>query len=167
MTSTTLSYIWKFIALVLLQALICNNINLFGFINPYIYLIFILTYPSKNNRVSFIFLAFLLGFCVDIFSDSGGVHAAASVFTAFIRPAFLKTSFGTLYEHQTIKYGNAEFGSLLLYISMVVVSHHLVLFSMEIFSPYGLLDILKNTLLSGIFTILLSLIIIILFENKK
>lgn len=167
MTSTTLSYIWKFLGLVLIQVLICNNINFLGFINPYIYLIFILIYPSKNNRVSFIFLAFLLGLCVDIFSDSGGVHAAASVFVAFIRPAFLKTSFGTLYEHQTIKYGNAEFGSLLIYISLVIVSHHLVLFTLEIFSLSGILDIFKNTLLSGFFTILLSLIIIILFENRK
>lgn len=167
MTSTTLSHIWKFLGLVLVQVLICNNINFLGFINPYIYLIFILIYPSKNSRVSFIFIAFLLGLCVDVFSDSGGVHAAASVFTAFIRPAFLKTSFGTLYEHQTIKYGNAEFGSLLIYISLVVISHHLVLFSLEIFSLSRVIDILKNTLLSGLFTIILSLIIIILFENRK
>lgn len=167
MNNANLSYVWKFVGLVLIQVLICNHINFLGFINPYIYIIFILVYPSKNNRVSLILLSFLLGLCVDIFSDSGGIHAAASVFIAFIRPAFLKSAFGTLYEHQLIKYGNTEFGSLFSYVSFMVISHHFIMFSLEVFSLSEIVTILKNTLFSGIFTLIVCLTIIILFENRK
>ncbi len=93
----------RFILLVLLQVLVLNHINFLGYINPYIYILFIILYPVKNNSSLFIFLSFLLGLCVDIFSDSGGVHAAASVTIAFLRPGFLKTALhvrvSTIIEH--------------------------------------------------------------------
>ena len=69
----------RFIVLVLAQALVLNNINFLGYINPYIYILFIILFPIKNNRMLFVFLGFLLGLSVDLFLDSGGVHAAASV----------------------------------------------------------------------------------------
>ena len=86
----------RFIILVLLQVLVLNHINFLGYINPYLYILFIILYPVKNSRSLFIFLSFLLGISVDLFSDSGGVHAAASVTLAFIRPAFLKSMFAEL-----------------------------------------------------------------------
>ena len=84
----------RFVGLVLLQVIVCNNINFLGYINPNIYVLFILLYPVANNRLLFIFLSFLLGLSVDMFLDSGGTHAAASVTIAYIRPLFLKFSFG-------------------------------------------------------------------------
>ena len=86
----------RFIILILLQVLVLNNINFLGYINPYIYILFIILYPIKNNRLLFIFLSFLLGLTVDLFLDSGGVHAAACVTIAYIRPILLKFSFARL-----------------------------------------------------------------------
>ena len=94
MNNTVTQNIIRFIILVLIQVLILNNINFLGYINPYIYVLFILLYPIHNNRLLFIFLSFLLGLSVDLFLDSGGVHAAASVLVAYIRPLILKFSFG-------------------------------------------------------------------------
>ena len=71
--------ITRFILLVLVQVIVLNKINFLGYINPYIYILFIILFPIKNNRVLFIFLGFLLGLTVDLFLDSGGVHAAACV----------------------------------------------------------------------------------------
>ena len=166
MTSSTIRFIWQFISLVLIQVLICNHIDFMGYINPYIYLVFILIYPSQNNRTNLLLLSFLIGLTVDIFSDSGGIHAAASVFAAYLRPGFLKMTFGSLYEHSAIKFGNAEAGALFAYVSLMVLSHHLVLFSMDFFELSQILNILKNTLFSGIFTVILSLIIILLFDKS-
>ena len=93
-----------------------------------------------------------------MFLDSGGVHAAASVTIAYIRPLFLKFSFGASYDHQTVKFSNTEFGQRFTYITILVLIHHLILFSLEIFNVSQILLILKKTLFSSIFTVLLCFV---------
>ena len=156
----------RFIVLILVQVLILNNINFLGYINPYVYILFILIYPVKNNRTLFVFLSFLLGLTIDLFSDSGGVHAAASVFIAYIRPPVLKFSFGMIYEHQTIKFAQTEAGNRLIYFSILTVIHHFIMFSLEVFNTSNIILILQKTLFSSIFTILLCLLITVLFSKK-
>lgn len=157
----------RFIVLVLVQGLVLNHINFLGYINPYIYILFIILYPVKNNRSLFIFLSFLLGLSVDIFSDSGGVHAAASVTIAFLRPGFLKSVFGALYEHQTIKFSNIDFAPKLSYISLVTIVHHFILFTLEIFSLSKIILVAQKTLFSSIFTIIICILVTIIFTRKN
>lgn len=167
MNSIAINNLFKFIILLLAQVTICNNINFLGYINPYIYIVFIFLFPVKNNRLVLILIAFLLGMLLDMFSDSGGVHAAASVTLAYVRPVLLKFSFGMLYEHQTIKFSNLELGGLISYVTFGVLIHHLILFSLEIFNTSQILLILEKTLFSSVFTIILSLLIIVLFNRRK
>ena len=167
MTKVTLNMTARFIILVLVQVLIFNHINFLGYINPYIYILFIILYPANNNRTLFVFLAFLLGLSVDLFSDSGGVHAAACVTVAYIRPVFLKFSFGTVYDYQSIKFDQIDFGNKLTYFSALVIIHQLIMFSLEIFNISKIILILQKTLFSGIFTIILCLIVSILFSQKR
>jgi len=157
----------RFIILILVQVMVLNNIRFLGYVNPYLYILFILLYPVKNNRSLFIFLSFLLGLSIDMFSDSGGVHAAACVTIAFIRPAVLKFTFGALYEHQTVKFATAEFISNLTYITILTIIHHVILFSLEVFNTSEILLIMRNALFSSIFTIILSILTIIIFSRRK
>lgn len=157
----------RFVALLLVQVIICSNINFLGYINPYIYIIFIFLFPIRENRLVLLLASFLIGMSVDMFLDSGGVHAAASVFLAYARPILLKSSFGMLYEHQAIKFSNTELGSLISYVTFGTLIHHFVMFSLEVFNISGILLILKKTLFSSIFTIILSILIIILFSRNK
>lgn len=166
MNNIILSYSIRFIVLVLVQVLILNQINFLGSINPYLYVIFICLFQVNNNRMVFLLLSFLLGLTIDVFSDSGGVHAAASVTIAFIRPVVLKFCFGSVYEHQTIKFKNVDFGAKIFYFIILVLIHHLILFSLEIFNLSEILLILKKTLFSGIFTILLCIVTSIIFSRK-
>lgn len=167
MTNSITQNIIRFILLVLIQVLILNNINFMGYVNPYIYILFIMLYPIQNNRMLFIFLSFLLGLFVDIFLDSGGVHAAASVFIAYLRPLFLKFSFGMTYEHQTVKIGHSEMGQRITYFTLLTLVHHLLLFTLEVFNSGKILLILKKTLFSSIFTVILCILITILFSQKS
>ena len=160
-------HIVRFIVLILVQAIVLNNINFLGYINPYLYILFILLYPAKNNRMLFIFISFLLGLGVDLFSDSGGVHAAACVTIAYMRPVILKFAFGTSYDYQTIKFSLTEFGQRLTYFSILIIVHHIILFSLEIFNSTKILLILKKSLFSGVFTLLLCLLITVLFSRKN
>lgn len=157
----------RFVALILVQVLVLNNINFFGYVNPYLYILFIILYPVKNNRSLFLFLSFLLGLTMDIFSDSGGVHAAACVSIAFLRPAALKFAFGAMYDHQTVKFASAEFVTNLSYISILTIIHHIILFSMEVFNFSEIILILKKALFSSIFTIILCILTIIIFGKRK
>lgn len=156
----------RFILLAGIQVLILNHINFLGYINPYIYILFIMLFPVKNNRTLFIFLSFLLGLTLDIFSDSGGIHAAACVSIAYVRPIILKFSFGTIYEYQTIKFDTVEFSSKFIYIVIMTIIHHLILFSLEIFNTAKVILTLEKTLFSSIFTIILCIMITIIFSRK-
>ena len=166
MNNVVSTNIVRFVLLVLAQILVLNHINFLGYINPYAYILFIILFPVKNSRTLFIFLAFLLGLTVDLFSDSGGIHAAACVTIAYIRPVVLKFSFGMIYEHQTIKFSNVEFGSKLTYIALLTGIHHLVLFSLEVFNFSKIILTLQKTLFSSIFTIIMCVIITIIFSRK-
>ena len=166
MNSVLYSNILRYVLLVGIQVLILNNINFLGYINPYIYILFIILFPIKNTRVLFLLFSFLMGLTIDIFSDSGGIHAATCVTIAYARPIFLKFCFGTIYEYQTIKFDNVDFGSKLLYISLLTVTHHLILFSLEIFNISKVILTLQKTLFSSIFTIILCVLITVIFSRR-
>ncbi|MFK5981666.1 MAG: rod shape-determining protein MreD [Flavobacteriaceae bacterium] len=159
--------ITRFLILVLTQVLLLNHVDFLGYINPYLYILFILVFPITGNKSLLIILSFLLGLTIDFFSDSGGIHAAASVFIAFIRPVVLKYSFGISYEYNTIKVSNAEFGQRIIYVVSMVFIHHFILFLLEIFNVNQILLILKSTLFSGIFSTILILSTITIFSKKS
>ena len=167
MNNVVSTNIIRFVLLLLLQVIICNHINFFGYVNPYIYIIFIFLFPIRDSRLVLLLVSFLLGILIDMFSDSGGVHAAAAVCLAYARPILLKTSFGMLYEHHSIKFSTTEMGSLITYITFGTILHHFVLFTFEIFNIADILLILKKTLFSSVFTIILSVLIIILFSRNR
>ncbi|MBX2827026.1 MAG: rod shape-determining protein MreD [Flavobacteriaceae bacterium] len=166
-SNETLVNIVRFITLVLVQVLILNQVNLAGYINPYLYPLFILVFPLTGNKSLLILISFALGLTIDMFSDSGGVHAAASIFIAWVRPVALKYSFGVSYQLNTLKISTAPFSQQLIYIFAMVLMHHLVLFSMEIFNVNQILLILKSTLFTGIFSGILMVFSVLLFSRKS
>ncbi|WP_317130661.1 rod shape-determining protein MreD [Algibacter pacificus] len=116
--------------------------------------------------MTIILISFFLGLSIDLFLDTGGIHAAACVFTAYIRPVLLKSSFGMIYEHQTIRFNTVDFEAKLSYISLLTLTHHLILFCLEIFSISKVILTLQKTLFSSIFSIILIILITIIFSKK-
>lgn len=165
--SEIISNIFRFIILVLLQVLVLNNINFLGYINPYLYILFIIAFPLDGNKSLLIIVSFLLGLSIDLFEDSGGVHAAACLVIAYLRPLFLKFSFGVSYEYNMVKINKAPLTERITYITFMILIHHLVLFSLEIFSFSHILLLLKSTLFSSIFSIVLVFCTLLLFSRKS
>lgn len=84
-----LGYAALFIALVLIQVLICNHIALFNVAVPFLFIFFIIRLPLDLKTDWLLTLSFLLGFCVDLFSDTPGVNALACTLLAIVkRPVF-------------------------------------------------------------------------------
>ncbi|MCL9809335.1 rod shape-determining protein MreD [Flavobacterium luminosum] len=167
MNSTLLFNIIRFVFLIAAQVIIFNNINLFGFLNPYPYILFILLYPVNTNKSGLLIASFFLGLTMDIFSNSGGVHATACLILAQIRPAFFRFAFGLSYEYQTIKINDRLSPERFTFIFISILTHHLLLFLLEFFKFDFILDALLRTIGTTVFTLLVSILIIYLFKPTK
>lgn len=159
--------ILRFTLLVLVQVLVFNRLNFFGYINPMVYVLFIYWYPIKENRTSFILISFLLGFFVDIFSDTLALNAAATVSIAYLRPAIMRFVFGVNYEFQSFKLNSTTRAQQLTFLALLIVIHHVIYFTLEIFSIANILLIIKKTLTIGLASIILCLLFSSLFSTKK
>ncbi len=154
------------ITLILLQCLILNNINFSNSINPFLYIYIIIYFPVINNRMAFILFSFLYGLSIDFFSDSAAIHAAACVSLAYFRPLFLKLFFGMTYIHQVVKFKNIDIRQNILYVSSLTLFHHFVLFLIEVFNSSKIFLIIEKTILTGLFTILLILLLNLFLKKK-
>jgi rod shape-determining protein MreD len=157
----------RFILLLAAQIAIFNNMNLFGFVTPFPYLLFILLFPVNGNKYSLLLASFFLGIIMDLFLNSGGVHTASCLILAYFRPLIFKFSFGLSYEYQTVKINDSLSPERFSFILLSVVIHHFSLFILEIFAFDYLLSIISRTLLSTLFTLLISIIIIYLIKPSK
>ncbi|MEL7020750.1 MAG: hypothetical protein AAGK47_04025 [Bacteroidota bacterium] len=94
MNSTQLQLAGRFIGLLILQVLVFQQVPLgsgwFAYTQIILYPVFILLLPLKTPPSLVILLAFLLGLGVDMFYDSPGIHASASVFMGWMRPTILR-----------------------------------------------------------------------------
>lgn len=167
MNSAFLSNIARFILLLATQITIFNNIDFLGYINPFPYLLFIILFPVNGNKSSLILSSFCLGIIVDLFCNSGGVHAASCLLLAYIRPAIFKFSFGLSYEYQTVRLNDVLTTERFSFILISVIIHHFSLFLLEVFQLNFLWDILLRTLLSTIFTIIICIVLIYIFKPSK
>jgi rod shape-determining protein MreD len=148
-------YIFRFFAIVLLQVFLFNNIELSGFINPYIYILFILLLPFETPASVVVILGFLLGLSIDIFSETMGMHTAATVFIAYMRPFVLKFfAPHDGYESGSLPrisyYGLPWF---IKYTTILVFSHHMILFYIEMFRIQDFFFTFFKVILSSVFTI--------------
>ena len=150
-----------FVVFVLLQVLVMNNIHLFGIITPFIYLYTILKFPVDMTRSSVIFISFLLGLIIDIFSNTFGMHAAACTFIGFIRTPLLWrfVDMREVTEGSVPSYKSFGYAKFIQYAFIMVVIHHTTLFIIEAFSFFQPGVIIVHILSSILFTSLLILII--------
>lgn len=159
--------IFRFIALVLAQVLLCNNIGFLGFINPMIYILFIYWYPIKQNRAIFILIAFLLGFTIDIFSDTLAFHTAATLSIAYVRPSIMRFCFGVNFEFQSFKIASVPWIQKITFLTFLIVIHHSVFFAFEVFSFANFLLILKKVIIVSLASLVLCALFSSLFSVKK
>lgn len=159
----------RFIVLLLIQVLLLNNIKFNGYLNPYLYILFILLLPKETPKWLLLVSAFFLGFGVDIFMKSFGINAAATVLVAFIRPSLIKyLSTGKDIE-PNMQIGIKSFGFrwFFLYSLILIFVHNFVLYFLDIFSFNEILLTFYNILLGTIITLSLVIIIQYLFYNIK
>jgi rod shape-determining protein MreD len=155
---TILQNIFRFILLVLFQVLVLNNIQFLGYINPYLYILFILALPVQIPRWFLLVLSFFIGMTIDVFSNTIGMHAFATVFIAFFRNGIIKL-FTNIEEGNNPTPSFYTFGvsAYVKYVVVMVLIHHATLFMLEAFSFAHFWILSAKILLSSLVTILLIL----------
>lgn len=153
--------------LVLTQVLIFNNLHFMGYINPMVYVIFFYWYPIKANRAFFMITSFLLGFMIDIFSDTLALHSLASLTVAYARPVVMRFCFGVNYEFQNFTFKNTTKVQRVTFMALLILIHQMVFFSLEILSFSHILLILKKVLTTGVVTLILCTLFSSLFSPKN
>ena len=159
----------RFIFLVGIQVIILNHIQWNGYVNPYVYVLFILLLPVEIPNWLLLIVAFITGITIDMFGSSGGMHAAATVFMAFARPGVLRLiAPRDGYESDTNLIPQVMgFNWFITYLSIMVVLHHLMCFYLEVFRFSEFFITFFKSILNSVITITLILIGEYLFGQSK
>ncbi len=169
MNNIYLKNIIRFILLVLLQILVLNNMNLMGYMNPYVYILFILLLPADISGSLLLLLAFVTGITIDYFGNTLGLNAAATVLMAFARPWILNSFFKNIEFGQNEEPGISKmgFGKFLRYTFILVLIHHTALFLLEVFSFEEFRETFYRIMISSLFSTFIIMILVLLFGKRK
>lgn len=169
MLSELMRHAIRFIGLILVQGLILKNLEAGYLINPFLYVLFILSLPFELPPWIGLLLSFALGFFVDVFYGTIGMHMAACTMMGWARPAILKFmnprdgyEFGMQPTIQDM--GRMWFIS---YAAILIFVHHFVLFYLEIFSFREVWLTFVRVAVSTAATLLLVIITQFLFYRKR
>jgi len=165
MTSKVFINIIRFLILVFLQVFILENINLRGYINPYLYVYFILLLPFETPGWLLLISSFVLGFSIDTFLGTLGIHTASSVLMAFSRPLVIKAIPSRKDFEPGMKPSISDLGFLWFfsYSLILILVHHLALFYIEVFRFTDFFNTFLRVVISSFFTLLLVIVAQYLF----
>ena len=152
--------VFRFIVLVFLQLFVLNNIQFSGFVNPYMYIMFIMLLPFEIAGWLMLILAFTIGMVIDVASNTIGYHTIATVFMAYLRIYLLRY----IAPHDGYEQGMSPtiaslgFNWTIKYVSILTFTHHIILFLIESFRFSDMLFASLRAIASTLFTVLLIVI---------
>lgn len=156
-----------FIGLVLVQVLLLNHICLFGLATPFLYIYLILVMDKDVKPIPLMLLAFTLGLVVDIFSNTPGVNAGASVLLAFLRMLLLRL-FAPREEFENFEPSIRTLGiwPFIRYAFVGLLLHHAALFMLEAFS-FAHMGYLSLRILCSVVLTMLLIVPIEFIRHKR
>ena len=167
MVQDSLRVLLGFFVAIILQVLIFDNINLFGFSCPAVYMFFIINFRFDNSQFALILLGFLLGFVLDVFQNSSGANTIATLLISYIRPMVIRFSFGVIPDRNTILNMKSRLGNQLVYIGLMILIHQFLLQSIAYFDVTHITLILRNSLVNTALTFILLLATLNLTKKKN
>jgi len=173
-----LKNILRFCIIILLQVLILNKITLrwwsepsgFPLFIPYVYPLFILLLPFETPVWALLIMGFLLGTTVDSFMNTAGMHAAATVLIAYLRTNVLSALLPrnlSEYSGQNPSIKNMGWMPFLVYSLFLILLHHLVFFTIELWNVSNLGFLLLKVGAASITSMLFILVYLLLFTRQS
>ena len=168
--SDLLRNIIRFSLFILIQVYVLDKIpHLHRFIVPYIYFLFILWLPHATPRVMLLAIGLVTGLSLDYFKMTPGLHAAACVLIAYVRPfiiTILSPKDITEYTHKEPSPKGMGWSPYLVYAFILTLMHHTYLVLLEWLQFGNLLSFLVKVLCTTSISMLLIITVELLFPRR-
>ncbi len=167
----------RFCLIIMIQVLLLNKVTLrwwsqpegFPIFIPYVYPLFILLLPFETPVWLLMVLGFITGITVDSFMNTSGLHAFATVFIAYLRTNVLSALLPkhlSEYPNQSPSVKNLGWVPFLVYSSFLILLHHILYFSIELWSFSNIGYLALKILASSATTIVFIIVYLLLFTKQ-
>ncbi|MEO5948413.1 MAG: rod shape-determining protein MreD [Chitinophagaceae bacterium] len=168
--SDLLRNILRFAVFILIQVLLLNKIpHLHRFITPYIYFLFLLWLPFSVSRQWLLIIGFLTGLTLDYFTMTPGLHTAACLLIAYVRPFLI----GVLTPKDSSDFNYREpspkamlWTPYLVYVFVLTLLHHGYMVFLQWLSFGSFLDFIIKVIATTAISMLLIITIELLFPRR-
>ncbi len=160
-------YFLLLLALLLLQLFVFDKLLISLLIAPTVYITFILLLPMQSSQLTMLLWGGAIGLLFDLVTGMSGVNSIATIFVSYIRIWLLNITVGK----DMIQLGVAPLphtigiNKFLSYMSLVVLLHCAVLFTVEFLRLDQMEFLLRRILYSGAISALFVWLIAAQFEN--
>jgi hypothetical protein len=159
--------LFLFVLYLALQILIARNLVLFDYAFCFVYIACILLLPTEISLTWTLLIAFATGVIVDIFYNTLGMHAAATVLMAYCRPLVVQSQIDVPGMESRLEFSLQGLGvaTFFRYVLILALIHHSALFFIEASSLSLLLPTLIRIGASTLFTTI-SIVLIQFFTRN-
>jgi hypothetical protein len=160
----------RFAVLILLQVYVLNRIpHLHQFITPYLYYLFILWLPFSVSRQWLLLIGFITGLTLDYFTMTPGLHAAACLLIAYVRPfliTILTPKDSTEFNYREPSPRAMQWTPYMVYVFVLTLLHHGYMVFLEWLSVGSFLGFLIKVVATTGISLLMILAVELLFPRK-
>jgi len=161
----------RFVLFLIIQIIILNEVPpIHQFITPYLYFTFLLWLPFGTNRLTMTIIGFFLGFSLDIFTNTPGLHAAATTLVGYLRPTVLNLLLSIETSEEVNKepsVGSMGWGPFLIYVIALTFIHHFYLVLLEWLQFGSFTYFLGKVFATSIMSVLLILIVELIMNRRN
>ncbi|MBQ5387744.1 MAG: rod shape-determining protein MreD [Paludibacteraceae bacterium] len=150
--------IGRLLLILVLQVLLFNHMHIaiWGF--PMVYILFLINLSPRLPKWAELFIGSAIGIIMDIWYSSLGIHMAACVTIAFVRPLLLANMVQDIERIKDnvkgITIGTLEYAKIVVILTII---HHFIVFALEAWNWSQWWIVLLQTLISSAMTIIILL----------
>ncbi len=127
-----------FVALFFVQVLVLNHVHLLGVAVPLLYIYYAITFRRNTPWWGVLCSSFLLGLCIDIFTNTPGLAAGALTIVAFLQPTLLEMlAPRDSADNLEASAKGLGWGRFAIFSGVLTFIYCLVFFSLELFSFFN------------------------------
>ncbi|MBL0152190.1 MAG: rod shape-determining protein MreD [Chitinophagaceae bacterium] len=168
--SDVLRNIVRLAAFILIQVYVLNKVpHLHRFITPYIYFLFIIWLPFSVTRIGLLFVGFFTGLILDYFMMTPGLHAAACVLIAFVRPfiiGILTPKDSSEFNYREPSPRAMQWTPYAVYVLVLTLLHHGYMLFLEFLDAGTFLDFIIRVITTTGISLLLIFTVELVFPRQ-
>jgi cell shape-determining protein MreD len=161
----------RFVLFLLIQVIILNEIPpLHQYITPYLYFTFLLWLPFGTNRITLTIIGFILGFCLDLFTNTPGLHTAAGSLMGYVRPSILNLLLAQETSEEINKEpssGTMGWGPYAVYVLILTFIHHFYLVLLEWLQFGNFTYFIGKVFATSLLSVLLIFVVELVMNRSK